>query len=90
MNALFFTLIAAAIIGAGLLWNRSAHAPANTDTHTPALSMDEQNSSTQQESSMQPKNTPTELEPISKFFGTIHSVNKTKVALWTLPMNSGH
>ena len=29
------------------------------------------------------------VEPISKFFGTIHSVNKTKVALWTLPMNSG-
>lgn len=29
------------------------------------------------------------LEPISKFFGTIHSVNTTEVALWTLPTNSG-
>ncbi len=28
-------------------------------------------------------------ERISKFFGTIHSVNKTKVALWTVPTNSG-
>lgn len=72
MNAIFFVIIAVAVIGAGLLWHQSAQAPASSpELSKTAVSVSDETGKTSNNTTMpEQDNAPTTLEIVTTKEGT--------------------